>query len=106
MNPRIYLKNIDNEMFDDNQQTQRMRWSFAHGWLQELSGYDTIDGNADALALSRKEGEYKCIAVNVDGTEHEAVMITAYSHFLKSMRTWVCLPYEIEETRENLNNHL
>jgi len=106
MNPRIYLNNIVHEIFEDNHQTQTLMWSYAHGSLEELSGYDTIDGNADALALSRKAGEHKCIAVNVDGTEHDAIMITAYSDFLKSMRTWVCLTDELEETRENLNNHL
>lgn len=99
---KIYLTDSEHNNYPSAECCTVMHYSYAHGKLQRISGYDIILGNIDAVFLLSQIGEHRCTAIDVQGNEYDAVLLVCYDKSSKQTRGLVCLNLdeELEPTRE------
>ena len=74
---RIYGVDIDDGSVFKETETCRMPYVYAHGELEQLNGYDIVEGNVYAmslLTLGHRTIETGCVFVTRDGKEYKAMI--------------------------------
>ena len=76
-----------------------MHFSYAHGQLENIVGYDIILGNIKAMFLLSTIGEHPCVAIDLEGNQYDCLFFVAYDKITKCNRGLVCLDVEEETSR-------
>lgn len=102
--PKIYLTDIDRNIYPLTEPCTAMHFSYAHGELENITGYDIIYGNIEAIFLLTHLGEHECVAVDIKGNEYNCILFVGYDKIKECNRGLVCLSYaeEIIRTRQTM----
>jgi hypothetical protein len=102
--PTIYLTDIDRNIYPLTDLCTPMHFSYAHGQLENITGYDIIYGNIEAIFLLSHLGEHECVAVDIEGNKYNCILFVGYDKIKKCNRGLVCLSTseEIMRTRQTM----
>jgi len=102
--PKIYLTDINNNIYPLTEPCTTMHYTYAHGELMNVTGYDIILGNIEAIFLLSYLGEHECTAIDIAGNEYNVILFVGYDRISKCNRGLVCLSVsdEIIKTRQTM----